>query len=160
MIKGLSLHIPKLINMKTNRSQCPLVSVLDIVGDKWSLVIIRDLFLGKKTFTEFMKSPEKIASNILSNRLDLLIDHGLLNVVKLPHDQKTKIYYLTNKGVDIYPVLYEMMFWSNRNLENKFDSTGYKFFKDNKGVTPKVSIQNTQSLYIRNRDKILSHKEP
>ena len=47
--------------MKINRSKCPLVSVLDIVGDKWSLVIIRDLFLGKKTFTEFMKSSEKIA---------------------------------------------------------------------------------------------------
>jgi len=143
--------------MKTNRSQCPLVSVLDIVGDKWSLVIIRDLFLCKKTFTEFMKSPEKIASNILSNRLDLLINHGLLKVVKLPHDHKTKIYYLTTKGIDIYPVLYEMMFWSKRNLENKFDSIGHKFFKDNQGVAPEVSIKNTQSLYIKYRDKVLSH---
>ena len=150
-------ELPKLLNMKTNRSQCPLVSVLDIVGDKWSLVVIRDLFLGKKTFTEFMKSPEKIASNILSNRLDLLINHDLLKVVKLPHDQKTKIYYLTNKGIDLYPVIYEMMFWSQRNLENKFNSVGLKFFKDNKGVAPEVSIQNTQSTYIKNRDKVLTH---
>ena len=50
--------------MKTNRSHCPLVNILDVIGDKWSLVIIRDLFLGKKTFTEFMRSSEKIASNI------------------------------------------------------------------------------------------------
>ena len=74
--------------MRTNRSQCPLVNILDIVGDKWSLIIIRDLFLGKKTFTEFMNSPEKFASNILSNRLEFLINHGLLKVIKLPHDKK------------------------------------------------------------------------
>ena len=98
--------------MKINRSKCPLVSVLDIVGDKWSLVIIRDLFLGKKTFTEFMKSSEKIASNILSNRLDLLINNDLIKVVKLPHDHKTKIYYLTNKGIDMYPIIYEFINWS------------------------------------------------
>ena len=84
--------------MKTNRSHCPLVNILDVIGDKWSLVIIRDLFLGKKTFTEFMRSSEKIASNILTNRLELLINHGLLEGTKLPHDNKTKIYYLTNKG--------------------------------------------------------------
>ena len=49
---------------------------MDIFGDKWSLLIIRDLFLGKKTFTEFMNSNEKIASNILTNRLDFLINNG------------------------------------------------------------------------------------
>ena len=58
--------------MKKNRSSCPLTSSLDIIGDKWSLLIIRDIFLGKKTFTEFLNSSEKIATNILSNRVDLL----------------------------------------------------------------------------------------
>ena len=52
--------------MKTNRSDCPLTNALDIVGDKWSLLVIRDIFMGKKTFTEFLKSPEKIATNILT----------------------------------------------------------------------------------------------
>lgn len=78
--------------MKTNRSDCPLTNVLDIVGDKWSLLVIRDIFMGKKTFTEFLKSPEKIATNILANRLELLTNKGLLEVTKLPYDQKTKIY--------------------------------------------------------------------
>ena len=87
--------------MKTNRSHCPLTNILDIIGDKWSLIIVRDLFLEKKTFTEFMKSSEKIASNILTNRLELLINHGLLEVTKLPNDNKTKIYHLTNKGIDL-----------------------------------------------------------
>ena len=64
--------------MKKNRSSCPLTSSLDIIGDKWSLLIIRDIFLGKKTFTEFLNSSEIIATNILSIRLDLLTSCGLL----------------------------------------------------------------------------------
>ena len=82
--------------MKKDRSNCPLTSALDIIGDKWSLIIIRDIFLGKKTFTEFIKSSEKIATNILSNRLELLNANGLVKVTKLPNDRKTKLYYLTD----------------------------------------------------------------
>jgi len=142
--------------MRTNRSKCPLVNILDIVGDKWSLIIIRDLLLGKKTFTEFMNSPEKFASNILSNRLELLMHHGLLKVVKLPHDKKTKVYYLTNKGVDMYPILYEMMNWSNRNLDTEFGPLGIQFFKDSKKVSSKTYIKRTQSKYIETRNEFLN----
>ena len=115
--------------MKTKKSKCPLVNVLDIVGDKWSLVIIRDLFLRKKTFTDFMKSPEKIASNILSNRLEKMNKLGLLEAVKLPEDQKSKIYYLTEKGVDMFPVIFEMMNWSQRNLDIEYGTKTLKIFK-------------------------------
>jgi len=142
--------------MRTNRSKCPLVNILDIVGDKWSLIIIRDLLLGKKTFTEFMNSPEKFASNILSNRLELLMHHGLLKVVKLPHDKKTKVYYLTNKGVDMYPIIYEMMNWSNRNLDTEFGPLGIQFFKDSKKVSSKSYIKRTQSKYTKTRDELLN----
>tara|TARA_B110000240_G_C13418782_1_gene418497 strand:- start:120 stop:551 length:432 start_codon:yes stop_codon:yes gene_type:complete len=142
--------------MKTNRSHCPLVNILDVIGDKWSLVIIRDLFLGKKTFTEFMRSSEKIASNILTNRLELLINHGLLEVTKLPHDNKTKIYYLTNKGIDMYPIIFEMMCWSNRNLDKEFGPIGQQFFKDIQGLSSEQFIKKTQSTYVEHRDYILS----
>ena len=142
--------------MRTNRSQCPLVNVLDIVGDKWTLIIVRDLFLGKKTFTEFMNSPEKFASNILSNRLEFLINHGLLKVTKLPHDKKTKIYYLTDKGVDLYPILYEMMYWSKRNLDEEFGPLGVKFFKASKRFSSKTFIRKTQSKYTETRDEFLN----
>jgi len=141
--------------MRTNRSKCPLVNTLDIVGDKWSLIIIRDLFLGKKTFTEFMNSSEKFASNILSNRLELLMHHGLLKVVKLPHDKKSKVYFLTNKGVDMYPIIYEMMNWSNRNLDTEFGPLGIQFFKDSKKVSSKSYIKRTQSKYTKTRDELL-----
>ena len=142
--------------MKTNRSHCPLVNILDVIGDKWSLVIIRDLFLGKKTFTEFMRSSEKIASNILTNRLELLINHGLLEVTKLPHDNKTKIYYLTNIGIDLYPIIFEMMCWSNRNLDKEFGPIGQQFFKDIQGLSSEQFIKKTQSTYVEHRDYILS----
>lgn len=142
--------------MKTNRSHCPLVNILDVIGDKWSLVIIRDLFLGKKTFTEFMRSSEKIASNILTNRLELLINHGLLEVTKLPHDNKTKIYYLTNKGIDLYPIIFEMMCWSNRNLDKEFGPIGQQFFKGILGLSSEQFIKKTQSTYVEHRDYILS----
>ena len=81
--------------MRKDRSNCPLTCALDIIGDKWSLIIIRDIFLGKRTFTEFLKSKERIATNILTNRLELLIINNLLKVTKMPNDQKTKIYYLS-----------------------------------------------------------------
>ena len=142
--------------MKTNRSHCPLVNILDIIGDKWSLIIVRDLFLGKKTFTEFMKSSEKIASNILANRLELLTNHGLLEVTKLPNDNKTKIYYLTNKGIDMYPIMFEMMCWSNRNLKKGFGPLGMQFFKDIQGVSSAQFVKTTQSAYVQYRDHILS----
>ena len=142
--------------MRTNISKCPLVNILDIAGDKWSLIIIRDLLLGKKTFTEFMNSPEKFASNILSNRLELLMHHGLLKVVKLPHDKKSKVYFLTNKGVDMYPIIYEMMNWSNRNLDTEFGPLGIQFFKDSKKVSSKSYIKRTQSKYTKTRDELLN----
>lgn len=142
--------------MKTNRSDCPLTSALDIVGDKWSLLIIRDIFLGKKTFTEFLKSPEKIATNILSNRLELLINNGLLNVTKLPNDQKTKIYYLTDAGIEMYPIIYEMMQWSKNNLKKKFGPLGEQWFKDIEGLQPKSIISDTTTTYKKSRKAILS----
>lgn len=142
--------------MKTNRSDCPLTSALDIVGDKWSLLIIRDIFLGKKTFTEFLKSPEKIATNILSNRLELLINNGLLNVTKLPNDQKTKIYYLTDAGIEMYPIMYEMMQWSKNNLKKKFGPIGEQWFKDIEGLQPKSIISDTTTTYKKSRKAILS----
>lgn len=142
--------------MKTNRSNCPLTSALDIVGDKWSLLIIRDIFLGKKTFTEFLKSPEKIATNILSNRLELLINNGLLNVTKLPNDQKTKIYFLTDAGIEMYPIIYEMMQWSKNNLKKKFGPIGEQWFKDIEGLQPKSIISDTTTTYKKSRKAILS----
>lgn len=144
--------------MKNNRSGCPLTSALDIVGDKWSLIIVRDLFMGKKTFTEFLNSPEKIATNILASRLDFLKNHGLIDVTRKANDKKTKIYYLTDKGIDMYPTLYEMMFWSRRNLDKTFNDIGENWFLDVEGIPSTTVIKDSQVNYVKIREEIFSEQ--
>jgi len=143
--------------MKLNRSNCPLASALDIVGDKWSLLVIRDLFLGKKTFTEFLKSPEKIATNILANRLETLSKKGVLKFTKLPNDQKTKIYYLTDKGIDMYPIIYEMINWSSRNINKEFGPKGKDLINRFENTQQEIVIADAQSAYRSERLDILAH---
>ena len=145
-----------LLVMKKNRSNCPLTSALDIVGDKWSLLIIRDIFLGKTTFTEFLKSSEKIATNILSNRLELLINNGLLKVTKMPNDQKTKIYYLTDSGIKMYPIIYEMIRWSDANLNKKFGPLGLELLNSFKKKSAEKVIAETTNNYLSSRQQILA----
>jgi len=101
--------------MNKNRSSCPLVNILDIIGDKWSLVIIRDIFVAKKSYGEFLSSPENISTSVLASRLQLLEKAGLIKHRLSISDKKVKLYYLTDKGIDLYPILYEMFNWSKRN---------------------------------------------
>ena len=97
------------------RSGCPICNALDIVGDRWSLLVIRDLLGGKTTFKEFMNGPEKIASNILSQRLKWLKNHNILDYRYRKDNKKEKCYYLTHKGIGLYPVMSELMLWSAKN---------------------------------------------
>ena len=107
--------------MKNNfRSGCPVASTLDIVGDKWSLLIVRDMLLqGKKTFKDFSISPEKIAPGILSSRLKWLEENQLITKQKLPDNQKENIYLLSEKGIELAPIIIEIILWSDKNLRNQ-----------------------------------------
>ncbi|MCG5643643.1 helix-turn-helix transcriptional regulator [Flavobacteriaceae bacterium LSUCC0859] len=100
----------------TFRSTCPLSNILDLVGDRWSLIIVRDIFIGRNTYSEFLKSPEKISTNILVDRIKKLREYGLLDYRKDPIDRKIKYYYLTDKGINLYPILSEMSIWTKNNL--------------------------------------------
>ncbi len=98
---------------KERRSDCPISYVLDIFGDKWTFLVIRDLLLkGKKTYGEFANSDEKIATNILASRLVLLEEENIISKEKDPEKGSRFIYRLTKKGIDLLPVLIEMMKWS------------------------------------------------
>jgi DNA-binding HxlR family transcriptional regulator len=99
------------------RSDCPISSALDIVGDKWSLLIIRDIMMnGKNTYNEFLKSHENIATNVLADRLSMLELAGILAKEKHP-ESKAKIFYrLTHKGIDLLPILVELILWSDEYL--------------------------------------------
>jgi len=97
----------------TRRSDCPISNVLDLVGDKWSLLILRDLlFFNKKSYSDLQNSDEKVASNILSNRLEKLEQEGLIAKQQDEKDKRKKIYTLTGKGVDMLPILLDMILWS------------------------------------------------
>jgi DNA-binding HxlR family transcriptional regulator len=104
--------------MKNNfRSNCPIACALDIVGDKWSLLLVRDMLtVHKKTFKEFSESSEGIAPGILSSRLKWLEENDLISKQKLPDNQKENIYLLTEKGIELAPVITEIILWSDKNL--------------------------------------------
>ena len=100
------------------RCNCPVTSALDIVGDKWTLVLIKLMLLEqKKTFKEFSESDESIAPSILSNRLKSLLKIGFIVKQKLPENQKTNHYFLTEKGLSLTPVITELALWSHHNIK-------------------------------------------
>lgn len=95
------------------RSDCPISFALEIFGDRWTFLIIRDLmFKGKRYFGEFLQSEEKIATNILASRLSLLEDAGILSKYADPAHGSKRIYLLTKKGMDLVPLLVEFILWS------------------------------------------------
>lgn len=110
--------------MKTSkkRSDCPLSCSLDVFGDKWSLLIIRDLmFQNKCTYNDFLKSPEGIATNILASRLKGLEENEIIEKSAHP-DSKSKILYkLSQKGIDLLPIIMEIYIWSDKYYEMPAD---------------------------------------
>mgnify|MGYP000100067388 FL=1 len=103
---------------KIFRCDCPVTSALDVVGDKWTLVIIKLMLLEyKKTFKDFYESDESIAPNILSARLKTLLKTGFITKVNHPDNKKTFIYNLTEKGLSLTPVIIELGLWSHNNIK-------------------------------------------
>jgi DNA-binding HxlR family transcriptional regulator len=106
------------ISDKFYRCNCPVTSALDIVGDKWTLVVIKLMLLEqKKTFKEFSESDESIVPSVLSNRLKTLEEIGFIVKQKLPDNQKTNHYFLTEKGLSLTPVITELALWSHHNIK-------------------------------------------
>lgn len=98
------------------RSGCPLSASLDIFGDRWSLLIVRDMMVrGYRTFKEFQASGEGIATNILADRLEKLQSAGILETESDPDDGRRIQYRLTEKGIDLAPVLLEVVVWGARH---------------------------------------------
>jgi DNA-binding HxlR family transcriptional regulator len=95
------------------QGKCPVAFGLDLFGDRWSLLIIRDIvFKGKSHYSDFARSPEKISTNILANRLARLEGEGILSRRPDPTNQTRRIYRLTEKGEALIPVLLEIVRWS------------------------------------------------
>jgi DNA-binding HxlR family transcriptional regulator len=100
------------------RSECPLNASVEMLGDRWSLLIIRDMMLrGFRTYKQFMECYEGIATNILADRLRKLIASGIIVAQPDPADGRKLIYSLTAKGIDLTPVLTEMVLWAAAHEE-------------------------------------------
>ena len=100
------------------RSECPLNASLEMLGDRWSLLIIRDMMLrGFRSYKEFLQCYEGIATNILADRLHKLVANGIITSQPDPSDGRKLIYTLTAKGIDLAPVLTEMVLWASAHEE-------------------------------------------
>ena len=143
--------------VKTNnlkiRSKCPLSCSLDIFGDKWSLLILRDMIFEKKnTFKDFISSEEKIASNILSSRLKKLEKFGLISKNSNIQNRKTKIYKLTDSGLELIPTILEITIWGKNNI--KIFNQKYQNLLDSIKNKQKL-IEKLQHEYLESFNKAL-----
>lgn len=106
--------------MKTKfRCNCPFTSALDILGDRWMLVIVKQILIeGKETFKDFTEADEAIATNILTTKLKFLEEAGIIIKTQRPGNKKTNHYVLTEKGLALTPVLVELALWSDEYLRD------------------------------------------
>jgi len=129
------------------RSDCPVSSSLDIWGDKWSLLIIRDLMDAKeRTYGDFLKSPEGIATNILATRLQNLEENKLIEKLDHPDSKAKVLYKLTQKGIDLVPVMIEISLWAEKYFSIPADRKAMlKEVKKNKTGFIKAAMKELKS---------------
>jgi len=125
------------------RCNCPFTSALDVLGDKWILVIVKQMLIeGKETFKDFTESDEAIATNILSDRLKQLEELGIIIKTKRPDNKKTNLYLLTDKGLALTPILTELATWSDRYLREIHptivDGEKMEFLRNDKAAFARV----------------------
>ena len=140
------------IKYKNRVSICACKVSLDIVGDKWSLIIVRDLFRGRNTYSQFLnESNEGIASNVLNDRLKKLTEYQIINFRINPEDKKIKEYYLTDRGIDLYDVIYELQSWTIDNVDFNHSKNTEEFIKLNQSKSKKFIISNNKKKYRKLR---------
>src|SRR6202047_3378393 len=116
------------------RSGCPLNASVEMLGDRWSLLIIRDMMLrGFRSYKEFLESYEGIATNILADRLRKLQAHGIIAAQRDPSDGRKVIYALTEKGIDLAPVMSEMVLWAAAHEDTGNEALVKELQKDKAG---------------------------
>src|ERR1700680_4303689 len=121
------------------RSGCPLNASVEMLGDRWSLLIIRDMMLrGFRSYKEFLESYEGIATNILADRLRKLEAYGIIGTRRDPSDGRKVIYALTEKGIDLLPVMSEMVLWAAAHEDTGNEALVKELRKDKEGFMAAV----------------------
>ena len=101
------------------RCDCPVTSAIDILGDKWMLIIIKQMLIEEmQTFKEFTESYEAVSTSILTLKLKCLESYGLVERKNHPSNKKTKLYHLTDKGLSLAPLVVDLAIWSDQNLRD------------------------------------------
>ena len=144
-----------MINITNNRSSCPVSTSLEIIGDHWTLVLIRDFFLNRVTFSDFKNSPEKIATNILTDRIHKLLKYNIIKFRLNPKNRKVKQYYLTDSGIELYPLIYDLLIWGKNNLDIDYDAFSTKTLKKISTVNREKVIHDNISNYKKFRENLL-----
>lgn len=140
------------------RSSSPVSNFLDLFGDKWSLLVVRDLFLYRETFSQLIQEgEERISTNILTDRLKKLKKYGIIDFVNDRNDHKVKHYYLTDKGIDLNTVILEMSMWSKNYLDREFDAIAKDFFKQTKDAPGELVISTVNTKYKEHKEKLLDY---
>jgi len=128
------------------RSHCAVNYGVEVFGDRWSLLIIRDIvFVGKKTYGEFLKSEEGIATNVLASRLAFLEEQGILSRAPSPDDGRKDFYTLTEKGLDLIPVVLNIVLWSAKH-DSKSYVRGAKEFLARLSRSPMQTAEKVKAL--------------
>jgi len=139
---------------KKFRSSCMIASALDLIGDKWSLLIVRDMLMQhKKTYKEMAASPEGVATNLLSARLKMLESLGVISKRKLPHNKKENVYLLSEKGIELAPLIMEIVIWSDKNV--RAYNPGMNPF-ENKNSNKASVIKSTQNKYRKFASQVVA----
>jgi len=135
------------------RSPCPLNASVEMLGDRWSLLILRDLMIrGAKSFSDLLACPEAIATNVLADRLRRLIADNIIVARPDPADGRKSIYVLTEKGIDLAPVLAELVLWAARHERTGNQPLVDRLKRDKQGM-----IRQVRALWEAARQ---SHKKP
>lgn len=128
-------------NDKKSRSKCPITFALDRLGDKWSLLIVRDLLFREiNTYGDFLDNGDGIATNILADRLKCMQEEGIINKSRDPDNGRRVIYSLTAKGLDLAPILFSMMRWSAK-YDNKYGVSEEFIQKMEKDAAKVIALQ-------------------
>ena len=123
-----------------HRTGCPIACILDVIGDHWTLLIVRNLmFTGLHEYKDMLNAEEKISSSILTSRLKKLEEGGLIAFAPHPQSQRRKLYYLTAKGKDLVHAMVSMILWANKHLDQHLAIPDYK----------KYQLENDPEQFIR-----------
>lgn len=139
------------------RCSCPVTSAVDIIGDRWTLVIIKLMLIQHcHTFKDISESEERIAPNILSSRLKTMLSLDLIIKTHPPNNKKVNIYHLTEKGLSISPIVYDLMAWSNNYLrDDHTDMTTFDHLSISK-LPREEAINYIQEHYTNSVASVLS----